>query len=425
MISPEDIRARARKLWATGQPLRASLMLRSRIVSAATAVPVDHAGPSSPVIPTESAEVAPFFPCSIPFRRPSAQEWLERFAELRAAVAALEMHSKVATGSGYSVTFRETAHQKLGRLRVPDRIAFDTLEDLAVCADEVDALRRFTAVTRMLQTREPGLIAWAAQRPLSAMAAGALIPRLLEIADYFRAHPRPNRYARELGIPGVDSKFIEENRAILAEWLDLLLPSESIDAAARGLADHGFERRYGLRFEEPRIQFRWLDPSRALCGITDATVPLSQLAAYAPVCDHVLITENRINFLTLPRRENTLALFGGGYGIDALRAIPWLTGQPLHYWGDLDTHGMAILSRLRSHFPHARSFLMDRDTLMNHRDLWTEELSATRVLRELDHLEPHECALYDDLRYDRLGDRVRLEQERIPYPAVEASMASL
>jgi hypothetical protein len=158
----------------------------------------------------------------------------------------------------------------------------------------------------------------------------------------------------------------------------------------RGLADHGFERRYGLRFEDPLIRFRWLDPSRAPGGISDATIPLPQLADYAPACAHVIVTENKINFLTLPQRPDVLAIFGGGYAIDLLRALAWIANQPLHYWGDLDTHGFAILSRLRQYFPHTRSFLMGRDTLMMHRELWTEELSGTRVLRDLPNLDPHE-----------------------------------
>jgi hypothetical protein len=193
------------------------------------------------------------------------------------------------------------------------------------------------------------------------------------------------------------------------------LPAEAIDTTVRGLAGHGFERRYGLRFEDPQIRFRWLDPSRAPVGISDAAIPLSQLAAYAPSCDHVIVTENKINFLTLPQSPKMLAIFGGGYAIDLVQALPWLVNQPLHYWGDLDTHGFAILSRLRRYFPHTRSFLMDRDTLVNHRKFWTEELSGTRVLRDLPTLDLYEQALYDDLRNDRLGDRVRLEQERVQY----------
>jgi hypothetical protein len=400
VISPADICERARKLWATGQPLRA------------TVIPV---APASP----------PFFPCPIPFRKPTAQEWLDHFADLRASVAALEADSKESRGVGYSITFRETAHQKLGRLRTPDRIIFNSIEDLAACAGETHTLSSFRQLTDTIQAREPRLMSWLSERPMSALASERLLPRLLDIAAHFQSHPRPNRYARELGIPGVDSKFIEDNRAVLAEWLDWLLPLEAVDTTVRGLADHSFERRYGLRFEEPQIRFRWLDRSNALAGISDATVPLSQFAAYAPACEHIIITENKINFLTLPSHPNTLAIFGSGYAIDLLQGISWLTNRPLHYWGDLDTHGFAILSRLRQHFPGTRSFLMDRDTLMNHRDLWTEELSGTRVLRDLPALDPHEQTLYDDLRNDRLGYRIRLEQERVKYQLVEQAVLAL
>jgi hypothetical protein len=370
-------------------------------------------------------DALPFFPYSISFRKPTAQEWLDDFADLRDASAALEGEGKAHSGSGYTITFREVAHQKLGRLRTPERITFESVEDLAACAGETDALRRFIELTRFVQEREPRMIPWLTERPLTALASARLLPQLSAIASYLQANPRPNRFARELGIPGVDSKFIEDNRTILAEWLDRLLPSETIDATVRGLADHGFERRYGLRFEEPLIRFRWLDRSRAPACLADATIPLSEFSAYAPTCDHVIITENKVNFLTLPQSPNTLAIWGSGYAIELLRAIPWLTSQPLYYWGDLDTHGFAILSRLRLYFPDARSFLMSRDTLMNHRDLWTEELSATRVLHDLPNLDTHEEMLYDDLRYDRLGDRVRLEQERLTFQVVEEAAASL
>jgi hypothetical protein len=34
------------------------------------------------------------------------------------------------------------------------------------------------------------------------------------------------------------------------------------------------------------------------------------------------------------------------------------------YWGDLDTHGFAILDELRAHCPHAESLLMNRATFL-------------------------------------------------------------
>lgn len=397
MISTQEIRERARKLWLTGRPLASTL----------------PGGES-------------LFPYVVAFRKPAAREWLDKFAELRAAVALLERESKAARGVGFSLELREMAHQKLGQQRVPERILFENVEDLAELARERPALDRFRALTGMLESREPQLVAWVARRPLALLELERDLAPLLATVTRFRGHPRPGCFARELGVPGVDGKFIETHKAVLAEWLDLLLPPETVDASVRGLSDRGFERRYGLRHEAPPIRFRWLDSRRSLADcITDATVPLSQFTAYAPACEHVIVTENKINFLTLPDRRNALAIFGGGYALELLGDIEWLGRQPLLYWGDLDTHGFSILSRLRARWPHTRSFLMNHQTLLAHRDLWTHEPSQGRSLRDLPALDDHEQSLYDDLRFDRLGERVRLEQEKIVFTLVEAATRDL
>ena len=56
---------------------------------------------------------------------------------------------------------------------------------------------------------------------------------------------------------------------------------------------------------------------------------------------------------------------------------------------------------------------MDRDTLQAHRLSWGVEDTPLRV--DLPRLTADECALYDDLRDQRLGSGVRLEQERIGF----------
>jgi len=395
MITPEEIAQRAKKFWSSGQVLRAALT------------------------------GAPEFPWSVPFRKPSADDWLHRFAELRLAVARLEAHSKAATGAGYTLTLRESSHQKLGRMRVPVAIAFDSAEDVAAAASagESAALRRFQALAADLRAHEPRLAPWIARQPFALLEYEAALPRLLAVAAHLQDQPRPGRFARELGIAGVDSKFVEVHRTLLAEWLDCLLAPAHVDDSVRGLSDYGFERRYGLRHEEPLVRFRWLDASRSLAGsLTDVTVPLSQFAAYAPACARVFVTENKISFLTLPDCQDSLVIFGEGYAIDRLASVSWLAAQPLHYWGDIDTHGFAILSRLRGYWPQTRALLMDRETLLRHRDLWTEESQGRRCLHDLPGLTAEEVALYEDLRGDALGEHVRLEQERVGFGMVREAV---
>jgi len=147
-------------------------------------------------------------------------------------------------------------------------------------------------------------------------------------------------------------------------------------------------------------------------------------ARLEPQASRVFITENEINFLAFPPAADSLLVFGAGYGFNMLAQAHWLHDKTIHYWGDIDTHGFAILDQLRSRFAHVESFMMDRATLVAHRQQWTDEPQPT--LRDLPHLNADERALYDDLRWKRLGDRqVRLEQERIGFRRIEEVLAAL
>jgi hypothetical protein len=127
----------------------------------------------------------------------------------------------------------------------------------------------------------------------------------------------------------------------------------------------------------------------------------------------VFITENEINGLAFPAFPNALVIFGLGYRVEALRRLPWLADKRLYYWGDIDTHGFAILNRFRRAFPHARSLLMDQATLEAHRPVWGQEAADKRFTGPLDHLTEDEAALFQALRDDHLAPALRLEQEHI------------
>ena len=65
--------------------------------------------------------------------------------------------------------------------------------------------------------------------------------------------------------------------------------------------------------------------------------------------------------------------------------------------------------------------LMDRATLLAHRDHWTTEPSPAAAA--LDRLDRAESALYADLISDAYAPAVRLEQERISFSAIEKAAA--
>jgi len=134
----------------------------------------------------------------------------------------------------------------------------------------------------------------------------------------------------------------------------------------------------------------------------------------------VFITENEISLLAFPNVRKSIAVFGAGYGFDMLAQAHWLTDCEVYYWGDIDTHGFAILDQLRAHVPHAQSLLMDRETLLCHRQHWGNEPRPES--RDLLRLRPAEAALYDDIRFNRLGMQVRLEQEKISFAFIREAL---
>jgi hypothetical protein len=126
-----------------------------------------------------------------------------------------------------------------------------------------------------------------------------------------------------------------------------------------------------------------------------------------------VIIENETTYLTVPVPDGGIVVWGKGFEVDRVGSLPWLQHAAVHYWGDLDTHGFAILDKLRAWLPLTRSFLMDRQTLLVHRHRWVREGSPTSA--RLSRLDRNESDLYDDLVADRLGESVRLEQERVDW----------
>lgn len=246
--------------------------------------------------------------------------------------------------------------------------------------------------------------------------------RLLGVVAWLAAHPRPGVYLRQVDIPGVHSKFIEAQRGVLSELFDLALPGEAIDSSAVGVSQ--FAQRYGFRDKPARIRLRMLDHRHPLLPgdlEQDITLDAGSFARIEPAIERVFITENEINFLAFPFVPRSLIIFGAGYGFETLREAAWLSRCSIHYWGDIDTHGFAILDQLRAHFAHAESFLMDRATLLAFETQWGEEERPTR--RDLPRLNAEESALYDELRDNRLRKNLRLEQERIGFGWVQAALA--
>jgi len=387
-----DLRAQAQKLWDKGELLRALI------------------------------DPTAWQPRRLRLVVPTSGELGDQIERVRAWLDDLKRMPQV------RIVWRAFTHRLLGESALPDEVWLDTPHAALALIGQTQQAQRFEAMLQATRRTDDALAAllwpWLARRPLVALALVDDWPRLLAVVRWLQAHPRPGMYLRQVDLPGVDSKFIEAQRGVLAELLDLCLSPDAIDTRYSGLS--GFCRRYGFKDKPLRIRLRVLDAALAVPGLgadQDITLTQADFAQLTLPVLRVFITENEVNFLAFPSVPDSLVIFGAGYGWDALDGARWLQHCAVFYWGDIDTHGFAILEQLRAHWQHAQSLLMDRSTLLAHQAQWGTEPQP--VLRDLPRLHADEVAVFNDLRDNRLQPQLRLEQERIGFGWVQQALGAV
>ncbi len=351
------------------------------------------------------AESGTAFPLAVRLRGPTSRELGDRFEDAKRWAAALD-----AASGTYRLERTSTTHRVLGAQHLPTRAWLDSPADAVRLVGRTRDARRFD---RIVDATPPAYLHVVAAKPLAVLQVAEEWLQIVAVAEWLQSHPRPGVFLRQVDLPGVHSKVIERHKRLIAS---LVGPGEHMSGPS------WFERSYGFGVKPSLLRFRSLDPATApLPGLTDVTLPLAEFADLRPRVTDVFVTENEINFLTFPDATASLVIFGSGNGApELLGGIDWLSDVAVHYWGDIDTHGFAILDRFRARLPHTASLLMDERTLLAHRDSWVVEDKQQR--RDLPSLTDAEAQLYAALCEGRWGDRVRLEQEFVRFGAVESAL---
>ncbi len=311
------------------------------------------------------------------------------------------------------VAYKQVGGRLIGANAIPARAwldGYDQAWDLLGGGAEV---RRLRALLDRTKSESPRLLPWLERHPVKALELAGEWEQLLATVRWIDERQDRSMYLRQVDVPGVDTKFIGRHKQVLAELLDLQLDPSRIDGSA---AD--FEGRYGFRRKPEYVRHR----KAADGGYSELTVRADEFIIQPPGIERAYIVENEITYLAFPVPSDAIVIFGGGYAVNILGSVDWLAALDLIYWGDLDTHGFAILNRLRTRFPHVRSMLMDRETLLAHRSQWVTESSPTTAALGL--LTPSEQDTYQALGTASDAPAVRLEQERISFAAVRQAILS-
>lgn len=353
------------------------------------------------------------FPLVIKLDSPSSNELSLYFADVINWITQLKEWEKTKVGFGYELIEKEANYRVIGKNSIPTHAIISSLEDATKILLKQKEIKLFVLNAESLLKRWESLQNWILRYPFKLIKnIGLDCDKFVAVLDWFENNPNHYLYLRQLDIPGIDTKFIESNKTIIGELLDLILPADQIS-----LDSKIFEGRFFLREKPKMIRFRILDSSYAFQGFNDLTVPITEFAQWNPSFENVFFTENEINFLSFPSVENSCIIFGKGYGVEIFKMAKWIGEKNVYYWGDIDTHGFNILSIARGFLPDLKSFLMTEDILLEHKKLWVDE--PKQHLSEIRHLTTEEYNLVCKLQNDYFGKGIRLEQERVAFSFVE------
>ena len=356
-------------------------------------------------------------PISFPVRGPAPADLLERLPEARQWLARFERDA-----TGFRVEYKVVQGRGVGANRLPARISVESFDQLLEAIDVRDDLARFDDLSARTYLAFPQLKAWVCANPMTVLGNAAVWDKLLATLQWVERHETADLYVRQIDLADVDTKFVELHHRLLDDLLTVVLPPGRIDEAAR--RNGGFAARFRFRTKPSYTRLRFLDPALELAaGLSELTVRTDELARVAPGGSIVFVVENEVTYLAFPAVVGAIVIFGSGFALTGLAGLPWLHDREIVYWGDIDTHGFDILSRLRGIFPSVRSILMDRETLLAHSEQWVSEEHPTS--RAVQHLTPDEAALYRDLVEGTYGDSIRFEQERVRVSLVDQAVQDL
>ncbi len=318
------------------------------------------------------------------------------------------------------VSFALRRWPSLGVQEVPTHVTFSNPASIAAVLGSSESSLWETAVSRFQERRGAWPECENALRNIANWMASASpddFRRFVSVVDWLTSNPDSGLWLRQLPVPGLDTKWVEANTAPFHQVLPSRLGRES---------GQPFVSLAGLASDSPRRRILLLDPTlrSALADLRDITLSIDSLASLKLPVRRVIVVENLQTALAFDDLPGSMLFFGAGFAVAELRRIPWLTHVPILYWGDIDSAGFAILHTLRQAHPHATSVLMDEETLLRHRPLWSHDQSRPGV--HLDSLREEEAMVYRKLASGAYGPAVRLEQERVDWQwAMERVMSAL
>lgn len=356
------------------------------------------------------------WPYSLPLGLPTQAEARLKLDAIAGWIQAWQNHDE----AGH-VEWQERRWLDLGRHQIPARLVLGSPGEIAKWVGEERRWGLARGRFRQAADRWP-ILADTLRRHFDDLAdySDQDFERLVNMLSWLDQHQQSDLFPRQLPVPGLDSKWLEARYGLISEFVGAI---RKIDVTGRN-----FFEICGLRPLPILVRMNILDPAlrASVGGIRDLAATPDDLSRLILPVRCVFVVENIQTGLAFSDLDGAIVVMGLGYGVDVLRKLPFVQQAKIVYWGDIDTHGFAILSRARGHLPNLQSLMMDESTLLRHRVLkLCGEEPTPHVADSLPNLTDDELAVYRALKQHKWGMCMRLEQERISWPEAWLSVTEI
>lgn len=309
---------------------------------------------------------------------------------------------------------------KLGKHPLPKSWTIASPEEALTAAPDF-AQRYHRAVERLRLAVQLPAVVWDCIEEVPVKAARSIAgleetdwSNAVAVVSHLAAGPGEAMMVRQLAVPGVHSKWIEQHATVLGAMIGV--PTDRrLGKPLTRLINH-----IGLKAKEMPVHVALRCPQlrSAAAGLQRLDAPVSVLNTSTLRPETVLIIENLELGHTITVDVGGLAIIHGlGSSAPILSTLAWLsTASSVLYWGDIDRAGLSILATVRRAGIPAKALMMDELTLDGYAQFQHETDTQTLTYCIPAGLTAAEAELYSRLNahHEASGRDLQLEQEHIP-----------
>lgn len=324
-----------------------------------------------------------------------------------------DWHNPVTSGH---VAFHEKTISEIGKVEVPVHLVFDTPEDIATWAGHLVEYRSAKERLAIIASELPDYID-------SALDVISSISNLEE-NDFYRFvqvakwicenYNKKGALIRQVPVRGVDTRWFEINRHLLLDFLrdKLGLDPHRKDILQLGLIPPPFTVRICILDHVLRSK---------VGGMKFFASSIEELKRLEIKPHRVIFMDNLSTALSLNDIAGAVVVIPPTNSLSELCHVPWITNAKGQFIGSIDIRSFVQLHNMRIHMPKIESLLMDEQTLLENRDLWSFD-NDVMIDTIPAALKADEALVCRRLLENYYGENVRLDQECMPLEIIHKAL---